>query len=871
MARDPKAKTPAKAPAKTTVKAAAPAKNAAAAKAATVNKPRAKAKKDNGSDNGAYEILFKGTNIDLLRDTIRHHIMSFQGRDPDRAGNEDTYRALSYTLRDALMYKWIKSQKDYYAKAKKRVYYMSLEFLVGRSLSNAVINLGMQDPLHQALKEIGSELEDLQECEEDAALGNGGLGRLAACFLDSIATLKIPAYGYGILYDYGIFHQRIVDGYQVETPDSWLRLGSPWLYERSHFMYPVQYGGRVHSYIDKDGRYRSRWVDTSIVMAMACDMLVPGYQNEHVINMRLWRAKASRELDLQSFNAGDYVSAVENKVKSETISKVLYPSDDIAEGQQLRLTQQYFFVAATLQDVMRRYRKSNTSFEDFPNQVAIQLNDTHPAIAIPELMRLLLDIEGQSWELAWDVCVKTFGYTNHTLMPEALETWTVHMFGAMLPRHLEIIYEINRRFLLEVAERYPGNLRRIQEMSLIEEGPVRKIRMANLAIVGSHSINGVAALHTELLKENLFRNFFEMYPERFNSKTNGITPRRWLLCCNQDLAGLIGEKIGMDWVTNLDQLRALEQFAEDPAFHKRWREVKRINKVLLAKIIEKECNGLVVDPDSMFDIHIKRIHQYKRQLLNVLHVIYLYQQIITYPEVARTPRTVIFAGKAAPSYHRAKLIIKLINAVAKVVNKDPRVGDRLKVAFIPNYGVSLAERIIPAADLSEQISTAGTEASGTGNMKFALNGALTIGTLDGANVEIRQEVGEENIFIFGMTAEEVDYEKRFKSRKPVQIYEKNPLVRAIVDAIAGGTFSNGDKELFRPLVQDLMSEYDPYLLLLDLESYLTCQDMVGELFADKAQWTKKSILNVARIGKFSSDRTITQYAEEIWGVKVNQD
>ncbi len=861
MARDPKAKKPAKA-------AAAP-EALSPAKAAATSKAKSKTKRENG--NGGYDILFKGSNIGLLRDTIRHHIMSFQGRDPDRAGNEDTYRALSYTLRDALMYKWIKSQKDYYAKAKKRVYYLSLEFLVGRSLSNAVINLGMQDPLHQALKEIGAGLEELQDCEEDAALGNGGLGRLAACFLDSIATLKIPAYGYGILYDYGIFHQRIVDGYQVETPDSWLRLGSPWLYERSHFMYPVQYGGRVHSYIDKDGRYRSRWVDTSIVMAMACDLLVPGYQNDHVINMRLWRAKASRELDLQSFNAGDYVSAVENKVKSETISKVLYPSGDIAEGQQLRLRQQYFFVAATLQDVMRRYRKSNTSFEDFPNQVAIQLNDTHPAIAIPELMRLMLDVEGQNWELAWDVCVKTFAYTNHTLMPEALETWTVDLFGAMLPRHLEIIYEINRRFLLEVAERYPGNQRRIQEMSLIEEGPVRKIRMANLAIVGSHSINGVAALHTELLKGNLFRNFNEMYPERFNSKTNGITPRRWLLCCNQDLSSLIGEKIGMDWVTNLDLLRGLEAFADDQEFHQRWREVKRINKVMLAEIIKKDCNGLAVDPDSMFDIHIKRIHQYKRQLLNVLHVVYLYQQIITCPEVERTPRTIIFAGKAAPSYHRAKLIIKLINAVAEVVNKDPRVGGRLKVAFIPNYGVSLAERIIPAADLSEQISTAGTEASGTGNMKFALNGALTIGTLDGANVEIREEVGEDNIFIFGMTAEEVEYEKRVKSRKPVQVYEKNPAVRAIIDAIAGGAFSNGDRELFRPLVHDLMSEHDPYLLLLDLESYLACQDMVGEMFADKALWTKKSILNVARIGKFSSDRTITQYAEEIWGVQVNQD
>ena len=822
-------------------------------------------------EDGGYEILFKGHNVDFLKTTIRHHIMSFQGRDPDRTGNDDTYRALSYSIRDALMYKWINTQKTYYAGAKKRVYYLSLEFLVGRSLTNAIINLGVEDPLLQALKELGSQLENLQACEEDAALGNGGLGRLASCFLDSIATMKIPAYGYGILYDYGLFHQRIIDGYQVETPDSWLRLGSPWLYERSHFMYPVQYGGRVHSYIDEKGRYRSRWVDTDIVMAMACDMLVPGYQNDHVINMRLWKARASRELDLQSFNAGDYLSAVQSKVQSETISKVLYPSDDIAEGQQLRLKQQYFFVAATFQDILRRYRKTNKTFDDFPNQVAVQLNDTHPAIAIPELMRLLLDVEGVGWELAWDVCVKTFGYTNHTLMPEALETWTVPMFGALLPRHLEIIYEINRRFLIEVAERYPGNVRRIQEMSLIEEGPVQKIRMANLAIVGSHSINGVAALHTELLKEYLFKNFYEMYPERFNSKTNGITPRRWLRCCNPQLAELIDEKIGTNWITHLDELRQLEPFARDKGFQRRWQEVKRGNKVALAKIIKNDCDGLVVDPDSMFDIHVKRIHEYKRQLLNVLHVIYLYQQLILFPEEARSARTVIFAGKAAPSYHRAKLIIKLINSVAEVVNKDPRIGDRLKVAFIPNYCVSLAERIIPAADLSEQISTAGTEASGTGNMKFALNGALTIGTLDGANIEIRQEVGEENIFIFGMTAEEVEYEKRFKSRTPAEIYETNKDVRAVIDALSDGSFNKVDKELFLPIVQSLMSENDPYLLLLDLESYIECQNMVGELYADKTQWTQKSILNVARMGKFSSDRTIRQYAEDIWGIKVGNE
>jgi len=819
------------------------------------------------ANNHAYSSIFQGTGVDDFKKCIQHHLMSFQGRDPDRAGDQDVYRAVSYALRDVLMEKWIKTQKTFYAGKMKRVYYLSLEFLVGRSLGNALINMGLMDEITQALEQLGYDLETLRECEEDAALGNGGLGRLASCFMDSIATMKIPAYGYGIRYDFGLFNQKIVDGYQVETPDSWLRLGSPWMYERTSFMYPVQFYGHVTAATDNHGRYRARWTDTQIVMAMACDMLVPGFNNDHVINMRLWCAKASRELDLHSFNAGDYINAVESKVKSETISKVLYPSDDISEGQELRLKQQYFFVCATFQDILRRYLKDNKSFDDFPNQVAVQLNDTHPSIAIPELMRILLDIEGLGWEQAWDICVRTFAYTNHTLMPEALETWPVDMLGRVLPRHLEIIYEINRRFLEEVAIRYPGNQRKLQEMSLIDEGPVRRIRMANLAIVGSHSVNGVAALHSELLKNYLFRNFDEMYPSKINSKTNGITPRRWLLKCNQDLAQLIGEKIGYDWVVDLDRLRDLEPYLDNPIFHQRWQEVKLVNKKRLAKIIVADC-GITVDPNSLFDIHVKRIHEYKRQLLNVLHVIHFYQRLLTRPDQAVTPRTIIFAGKAAPSYHKAKLIIKLINSVGSVVNNDPRIGDRLKVAFIPNYCVSLAERISPAADRSEQSSTAGTEASGTGNMKFALNGALTIGTLDGANIEIQEEVGAENIFIFGMTAEEAEYEKKCKSRKPWQVYENNPEVHAIIDAIGGGAFSNGDTELFQPLVNDLLSENDPYLLLLDLESYLQCQQLVGEVYADRATWTKRSILNVARMGKFSSDRTIKEYAQEIWGVKV---
>ncbi len=820
------------------------------------------------SPSTAYTSIFGETSVEAFKQHIRHHLVSFQGRDPQMASNEDVYRALSYALRDVLMEKWINTQKTFYAQNKKRVYYLSLEFLVGRSLGNAIINMGLMDKVTEALEQLGYDLEVLRECEEDAALGNGGLGRLASCFMDSIATMKIPAYGYGILYDYGLFNQSIVDGYQIETPDSWMRLGCPWLYERTSFMYPVKFYGRVSSATDEDGNYRPQWVDTEVIMAMACDMLVPGFNNDHVINMRLWKAKASHEIDLSVFNAGDYVTAVEQKVKSETISKVLYPSDDIREGQELRLRQQYFFVAATFQDILRRYRKENDTFSDFPNQVAVQLNDTHPAIAIPELMRILLDEEQLGWVEAWDICVKTFAYTNHTLMPEALETWTVEMLSRMLPRHMEIIYEINRRFLEEVAERYPGNLRKLQEMSIIDEGPPKRVRMSNLAIVGSHKVNGVAVLHTELLKQYLFNNFHEMYPGKIIPKTNGITPRRWLLKANPELAALIGDTIGYEWVTDLDKLRGLEQYVEDDEFTRQWRQIKLNNKKRLAAIIEKRC-GIQVSPHSMFDIQVKRIHEYKRQLLNVLHVIAMYQRIITAPHEQAIPRTVIFAGKAAPSYRKAKLIIKLINSVGEVINNDPRVGNQLKVAFVPNYNVSLAEYIFPGADLSEQISTAGTEASGTGNMKFALNGALTIGTLDGANIEIREEVGEENMFIFGMTADEAEFEKRFKSRKPYHIYEENQGVRNIIDALASGVFSKQEKNLFRPLVNDLLNENDQYLLLLDLESYIDCQKTVSACYEDQREWTRRSILNVARMGKFSSDRTIKEYAEEIWGVEVN--
>ena len=808
-----------------------------------------------------------GTTVKELKKNILHHVMSFQGRDPARAGKSDIYKALAYTLRDIMVEKWITTQKSYYEKEKKRVYYLSLEFLIGRSLSNAIVNLGITEQVGQAAAELGYDLSILAEEEEDAALGNGGLGRLAACFMDSIATLKIPAYGYGIHYEYGLFQQKLIDGYQVENPDNWLRYGSPWGFDRKLPLFPVHFYGRLSSYQDEDGCYRVKWVDTEDVIAMACDMLVPGYNNDHVINMRLWTAKASRELDLSYFNRGDYIGAVTSKVSSETISKVLYPPDHNLAGQELRLKQQYFFVAATFQDIMRRYKKKNHGFEKFSDRVAVQLNDTHPAIAIPELMRLLLDEEGLSWEKAWNTSVHTFAYTNHTLMPEALEKWSVEMMGRMLPRHLQIIYEINQRFLDMVKLDYPDDESRLQAMSIIEEGPVQMIRMAHLAIIGSHSVNGVAELHTKLLKENIFPAFDAFYPGKFNSKTNGITPRRWLLMANPGLSALIHSRIGSGWVADLYQLRELEPLVDDQSFCKQWQEVKLANKKRLATLIEELCE-VKVNPASMFDVQVKRIHEYKRQLLNCLHIISLYHRILRNPEKKMAPRTVIFAGKAAPTYWKAKLIIKLITSVADVINNDPRVGDQLRVVFLPNYNVSQAEIIMPAADLSEQISTAGTEASGTGNMKFSLNGALTIGTLDGANIEILEEVGEENIFIFGMTAEEAEYERLNSSRSPQMICDGNQVIEEVMASLRDGAFSRGDRELFKPLVESLMSPHDLYLVLRDFESYLACQEEVGKVYGDQEQWTRMAILNVARMGKFSTDRTIRQYAEEIWDIPV---
>jgi starch phosphorylase len=713
---------------------------------------------------------------------------------------------------------------------------------------------------------LGYRLEEVADWEFDAGLGNGGLGRLAACFLDSMATLALPAYGYGIRYEYGIFYQRIRGGSQVETPDNWLRYGNPWEVERPEHLYPVHFFGQVNQSFDQDGRLRFDWVDTQTIMAMAYDTPVPGYRNDTVNNLRLWAAKSTREFDLDYFNHGDYERAVSDKAQSETLSKVLYPNDNVFEGRELRLKQEYFFVSATLQDILRRYRKTSTGgFSDFPDQVAVQLNDTHPAVGIPELMRILLDQEGLSWEEAWDITVRTFAYTNHTILPEALEKWPVSLFGYVLPRHLQLVFEINRRFLAQVAERWPGDTERLRRMSLIEEDGEKRVRMAHLAIVGSHSVNGVSALHTQILEGELFRDFYELWPERFNNKTNGITPRRWLKLCNPGLAGLISEAIGEGWIRELDQLERLVPLAEEAEFRRRWLEVKRGNKVRLSDCI-RSLTGLSVDPDTMFDCQVKRIHEYKRQLLNVLHVLDCYRRLKAGPEIGFQPRTVIFAGKAAPGYAMAKLIIRLIHAVAAMVNADPQVAGRLKVVFLPNYGVTLAERIIPGADLSEQLSTAGTEASGTGNMKFALNGALTIGTLDGANVEIREAVGAENFFLFGLNAGEVA-EVRARGYAPRELARSDQRLQAVLELIRGEALSPEQPQAFAPLVSRLLDEGDPFMLLADFDSYLACQERVAGAFRDPEAWARMSILNVAAMGRFSSDRTIRRYAEEIWGVQ----
>ncbi|MGB5635055.1 MAG: glycogen/starch/alpha-glucan phosphorylase, partial [Waterburya sp.] len=710
----------------------------------------------------------------------------------------------------------------------------------------------------------GINLEELMAQEAEPGLGNGGLGRLAACFLDSLATLEIPARGYGIRYDFGIFHQTIHQGWQVECPDLWLRLGNPWEIPRPEYRVEVKFGGRTEAYLDANGRYRVQWLSQQTVFGTPHDLLIPGYKNNTVNSLRLWSAKASEEFNFQVFNVGDYNRAVADKIFSENISKVLYPNDNTPQGRELRLQQQYFFVACSLHDIVRLYLRNHDNFDRFAEKVAIQLNDTHPALGIAELMRLLVDEYLLEWEQAWQITQNTFAYTNHTLMPEALECWTVSLFGRLLPRHLEIIYEINHRFLKQVKQKYPHDLARLARLSLIGAQSEKSVRMAHLACVGSHSVNGVAKLHTQLLKQDLLRDFAELWPQKFNNKTNGVTPRRWLLLSNQRLVNLISEQLGQNWIQDLEHLKQLEDLVDDSSFRASWHQIKQDNKQELADYILHH-NGIEVNLDSLFDVQVKRIHEYKRQLLNVLYIITLYNQIKANPQLEIVPRTFIFGGKAAPGYYLAKLIIKLIHSVADVVNNDSEIGDRLKVVFLTNYNVSLGEKVYPAAELSEQISTAGKEASGTGNMKFALNGALTIGTLDGANIEIREAVGGENFFLFGLTAEQVTQLKA-QGYDPGHYYDSSPSLRQAIAQIASGYFSPNDPDLFRPLVDSLLCR-DEYLLFADYQAYVDCQERVSKAYLNREQWTRMSILNVARTGKFSSDRTIAEYATEIWNVK----
>lgn len=805
---------------------------------------------------------FLGMDKEALQASFVHHLERSLGKDQYSATQRDCLVSLCMAVRDRVVERWHATQQAYYNADARRVYYLSLEFLMGRALGNALINLGIYEAVEQALKEMDYSLSDLEDVESDAGLGNGGLGRLAACFLDSMATLELPAYGYGIRYEYGIFFQRIENGYQIETPDNWLRYGNPWEIARPEVLYPVQFYGRVHQHVDRKGVLRHEWVDTQSVMAMAYDSPVPGYNNQTVNTMRLWSAKSTRDFDLAHFNDGEYEAAVEDKVQSETITRVLYPNDNVFVGRELRLKQQYFFVSATLQDAMRRHLKKHASMENFADKAVMQLNDTHPAIAIPELMRLLLDKEGLGWDQAWDIAVRTFAYTNHTMLPEALEKWRVSLLERVLPRHMQIIFEINHRFLELVRARYPGDDHRAERMSIIEEGCEKFVRMAHLAIVGSHSVNGVAALHTDLIKRSLFRDFCEFWPEKFTNKTNGVTPRRWVRLCNPGLSALISDRIGAGWLTDLDRLQDLVPLADDAGFRAQWRRVKAEKKRQLAQYIQK-YNGIEVRQDSIFSCQVKRIHEYKRQLMNALHVVALYNRIKGDPGGDFVPRTVVFGGKAAPGYFRAKLIIKLINAIADKVNHDPDVGDRLKVVFLANYGVSLAEKIMPAAELSEQISTAGMEASGTGNMKFALNGALTIGTLDGANVEIRDAVGDENIFIFGLTVDEIAA-RRAAGYNPWDMYTAHSELKRVIDLIASGRLYPREPDLFQPIIRALLSEGDAYMVMADFAAYAECQNRVSNAYRDEETWTRMSILNTAHMGYFSSDRTIRDYVRDIW-------
>ena len=796
-----------------------------------------------------------------LKRLILSHLKFSLARDPSTATRRDWWLATSKAVESILVDRMLDTQATHRRRNVKRLYYISLEFLMGRLFINSLQSAGIYREMELALQELGQDVAALREEEYDMGLGNGGLGRLAACFLDSLATLDLPAIGYGIHYEFGLFKQEFREGRQVELPDAWMRYGTPWEIVRPEYSIPVEVYGYVENEFDDRGNAMPRWVDTMKLVGVPYDVLVPGYQTRTVNFLRLWDSRASDDFDFEAFNRGGYEEALRNKNRSETISKVLYPNDTTEMGKELRIVQQYFLVACALKDVIRRFRKTNEDWEDFPEKVVIQLNDTHPALAIVELHRVFHDEYRMSWEKSWSLVHRVFAYTNHTLLPEALERWSVPLFEKVLPRHLQLIFEINKRFLEEVEARWPGDVEKKRVLSLIEEGPVQMVRMAHLCVMGSFSVNGVAALHTRLLKSELFPEFDALYPGRFNNKTNGITPRRWLLASNPLLSECISSRIGHQWETNLEELRKLEPYADDPVFQEECMAIKLANKQQLAEIIEKTC-GIKVNPAALFDVQIKRLHEYKRQHLNLLHILALYRRLLQNPDLDLPPRVFIFAAKAAPGYFMAKCIIHAVHAVAEKINSDPRIGDRLKVVFLPNYRVSLAMNIIPAADLSEQISTAGKEASGTGNMKLALNGALTIGTLDGANVEIREEVGEENIFIFGMEVDEVRALEK-SGYSPMEIYEADEELRTLVDWIGSNYFTPREHGALEPLSQNLMHA-DPFMVLKDFRSYSDCQERVGELYRNPSEWVRKTILNMARIGKFSSDRTIAEYAKEIW-------
>jgi starch phosphorylase len=804
-----------------------------------------------------------GLGADTLRRAVVDNLACLQARYPAIATPLDWYMALAFSVRDRMLARWVNTAQTHAARDVKVACYLSAEFLIGPQLGNNLVNLGIEASARAAMRSLDQDLDALLALEEEPGLGNGGLGRLAACYLDSMATLEVPAIGYGIRYEFGIFDQEIRDGCQVEVTDKWLQKGNPWEIVRPDVCFYVNFGGHTEAKTDAQGRYRVRWIPGNKVKGVACDTPVLGYRVNTCNTLRLWKSEAVESFDFQDFNVGDYYGAVQEKVISETLSKVLYPNDEPDVGKRLRLAQQYFFVSCSLQDMLRLLDLKGEPIARFPQLFAAQLNDTHPSVAVAELMRLLMDERLLQWDEAWDITRRTLAYTNHTLLPEALETWGLPLFRSLLPRPLEIIYEINRRFLDEVRQRYPGDDARAARLSLIDETGDRRVRMAHLATVGSHAVNGVAALHSTLLRQTVMRDFAELWPERFHNVTNGVTPRRFVMLSNPALARLLDETVGEGWVTELSRLKGLEAHASEAAFQDRWRQVKQLNKEALAQRI-RSATGVVVDPQALFDIQVKRIHEYKRQHLNVLHIITLYQRLRRNPQLAMARRCFIFGGKAAPGYHMAKLVIRLINGVADVVNNDPAVDGRLSVVFFPDFNVKNAHVVYPAADLSEQISTAGKEASGTGNMKFMLNGALTIGTLDGANVEMRDEVGAENFFLFGLTADEVERVKR-EGYRPADLADGNAELREVLELVANGHFARGDREVFRPLVDNLLHS-DPFLVLADYAGYVECQERVGAAWQDRARWTRMSILNTARAGKFSSDRAIREYCDEIWNI-----